>query len=567
MKKIITIVAILICSNVFSQKYTLKKDLVESFLVDSKKVPSLDMILDVKISSENIYEFTLTYQEKPLTFKLKPLTFSDFEAKLKFNLRQLLSETKDLSGNLLVLKDVTISDNEATQNSIALLFTQIVSFHNTEDERPQVATIYLKPGINVYFDEEDIKVSEEEEDKYSPVGILENTIVEVSFYGGFIEKIQVNGRINGHDVSFNNKFSIGISSTKNISQFSDNMLFTTERFTRDNISGQKKVDSDQIKNSTTKESLFISVGDVIRYVKKVDVNANDISPVPQLILLDENQPTNKLFREESSKLFEAIVYTDFFGIFDEESPNGIIQTEVNKRFNINTKRGDVNKWFGIAFPPLFISEGYGFFQFFDAKFQYSKIEKNNKFLLPSDFNTENEMGNIVSTEKYYSPISLYQHRSFSIGGNLNLLTLENQNAKLNMYLNVGFLFGRSGIKETEVQVNGTYLNNLEIPIEYNFHLLPEKRVSFILGDKLSWFDTFDSDVNLKSVEDGELTSKNKWLNSFNVDVNVDVSSTGKLFLRYKLIHELDNINNNFSQLQFGYSFFLLQNNGVKKKNY
>ena len=564
MKKIMIIITILICANVFSQKYTLKKNLVEAFLVDPKKAPSLDMILDVKVSSEGIYEFTLTYQDKPSSFKLKPLTFSDFEAKLKFNLRDLLAKTEISPGVFLALTDVTVSDTDTTGNSIALLFTQIVSYHNTEDERPQVATIYLKPGIKAYFDEEE---GTGEAKKYTPIGTLQNASVEISFYGGFIEKIQVNGKINDQDVSFNNKFSIGISSTENIRQFSDNRLFTTEKFIRDIIAGQKKADSDQIKKNVTKKCLFVNVGDVIRYVKKVDVNANDISPVPQLILLDENQITNKLYREESSKLFEAIVYTDFFGIFDEESPNGIIQTEVNKRFNINTKRGDVNKLFGLILPPVAISEGYGFFQFFDAKFQYSKIEKNNKFLLPLDFDTKDDMGNIVSTEKYYSPISLYQHRSFSIGGNLNLLTLENQNAKLNMYLNFGFLFGRSGIKETEAQVNGTYLNNLEIPIEYNFHLLPEKRVSFILGDRLSWFDTFDANVNLKSVENDELTSKNKWLNSFNVDVNIDVSSTGKLFLRYKLIHELDNINNNFSQLQFGYSFFLLQNNGTKKKNF
>jgi hypothetical protein len=158
-----------------------------------------------------------------------------------------------------------------------------------------------------------------------------------------------------------------------------------------------------------------------------------------------------------------------------------------------------------------------------------------------------------------------QRRNFAIGGILNLVTLENQNSKLNMYLNAGFLFGRTGLKENIDDVEGFYTNNLEIPIEYQFHILPEKRVSFSFSDRLSWFETFDSNINLKSIEDNMLTSKNKWLNSFNIDLNVDISSTGRLFLRYKLTHELDNINNNFSRLQFGYSFYLLKNNGVKKK--
>jgi hypothetical protein len=560
MKKITTIILLLFFGNMFSQQFSLDNKLTRSFFADETKAPSLDVILIAKIDSDNIYEFTLNYQGNSKIFKLKPLTYNDFEAKLKFNLSDLISSTKDKDKTInLVTK--TASQIAIPENSIAFLFTQIVSYYNTEEEKPQVATIYLKEGINVYYNEE----SKTEEDKYPTIGTLENVSVEISFYGGFIEKIQVNGKINEEEVSFNNKYSIGISSTKNISQLSDNILYSNEKFS-DEFAKKifTKAGEPQINKLKDRESLFINVGDIIRYVKKVDVNANDISPVPQLIILDEKQKVTKLYKEESSKLFEAIVYTDFFGIFDEESPNGIIQTEINKRFNINTKRYDVQKGYSILFPPLLISEGIGFFQSFDASFQYSKIEKNNKFLLPEKFEIKDNNGTIISTENYYSPLSLYQYRSFSIGGNLNLMTLENQNAKLNMYLNVGFLFGRSGIKENETQEAGIFLNNLEIPIEYKFHLLPEKRVSFIFGDRLSWFEVLDSEINLKSIENNELTSKNRWLNSFNIDMNIDISSSGKLFLRYKLIHELDNINNNFSQLQFGYSFYLLQNNGVKK---
>jgi hypothetical protein len=487
MKKITTIILLLFFGNMFSQQFSLDNKLTRSFFADETKAPSLDVILVAKIDSDKVNEFTLNYQGNSKIFKLKPLTYSDFEAKLKFNLSELISSTKDKNDTInLVTK--TASEIKIPENSIAFLFTQIVSYYNTEEEKPQVATIYLKEGINIYYNKELKK-----EEKHETIGTLENVSVEISFYGGFIEKIQVNGKINDEEVSFNNKYSIGISSTKNISQLSDNRLYSNEKFSEEFA---KKIfpksNEPQINKLKGRESLFISVGDIIRYVKKVDVNANDISPVPQLIILDEKQKVTKLYKEESSKLFEAIVYTDFFGIFDEESPNGIIQTEVNKRFNINTKRNEINKWYGILFPPLAISEGFGFFQSFDALFQYSKIEKNNKFLLPENFEIKDNNGTVISTENYYSPLSLYQYRSFSIGGNLNLMTLENQNAKLNMYLNVGVLFGRSGIKENENQEVGTFLNNIEIPIEYKFHLLPEKRVSFIFGDRLSWFEVEES---------------------------------------------------------------------------
>ena len=148
---------------------------------------------------------------------------------------------------------------------------------------------------------------------------------------------------------------------------------------------------------------------------------------------------------------------------------------------------------------------------------------------------------------------------------MNILFFENQNAKINTTLNAGFLFGRTGIKESADDVEGEFVNNLELPLELKFHILPEKRFSFIVSDRLSWFEVFDAEIPLKSIEDDLLEDKNRFINTFNVGMNLDVSTSGKLFLRYKLIHELDNINTNFSQLQFGYSFYLLQKNGAKKK--
>ncbi|MGH2664760.1 hypothetical protein [Flavobacterium sp.] len=693
MKKNLLFIFIFYAGSLFAQQYTLPAKLVDKFLADS--LVSKDIIVETKLDKDDFYETKLIYHDKSISFKLKPMTYPNFEAKLKQAIYDVVKENNP--------DNLRLPETKEIQNDIALVFTQIVTYHNTEEMRPQVASIYLKDNIPVYFGVGN------ETDKTNATE-LSDVQVEISFFGGFIEKMQVNGKIGNIPVSFNNKYSMGISSTKNIKQLNNYRLFTNEQFTKDlfkniveknhqdwekkvkeiskdtadaktvfetakaayttaknnvvskeaallearkqsnsakNIVNIKKIEeakaeaiSDEnskykslreakikkdaviqelkkIKESRSnvdwvndneekskperrskekakktvkedkiatrvkkdtidideakeekgtdggtalsakndEESLRIYVSDVIRYVKKVDVNANDISPVPQLVILDKDQKDTKLYREESSKLFEAIVYTDFFGIFDEANPNGIIQTEVNKKFNITTLRKD--------FADKFI-EGWGMFQYFDAHFQFSKIEKNNKFLLPSVHDVIDENGTIIA-ENYYSPIGLYQYRNFSIGGNLNILFLENQNAKINATLDAGFLFGRSGTKETVDQVEGTFLNNLEIPVEFKVLLLPEKRVSFVISDRLSWFEIFDSKIKLRSVEDNILVGKNSFLNSFNVGVNLDVSSSGKLFLRYKLVHEWDDINNNFSQLQFGYSFYLLQKNGVRKK--
>jgi len=537
MKKLITLCLLFYSLFSFSQQYTLPTTLVNAYL---KEGVSKDIIVETSIDKDHFYEIKLTYNDKPQIFKLKPMTFPSFQAKFRAALIDVIKQTND------TLVKNPLPKDEDVQNDIAYVFTQLITYYNTQEERPEVATIHLKENIPVYFHADS-----------ASIGTLENPTVEISFYGGFIEKIQVNGTLNDTPVSFNNKYSIGISSTKNISQLSTYRLFSTDKFDENTMNKMLRKGNEPQYLKNDKKSLIIRVDDIIRYVKKVDVNANDISPVPQLVILDKNQKETKLYREESSKLFEAVVYTDFLGVFDEENPNGIIQTEINKQFNLTTRRFD--------FLPAFI-EAIGFFHYFNAQFQFSKIEKNNKFLLPNTFDVLDDGGNVTETINYYSPISLYQYRNYAVGGQLNLLFLENQNAKINVSLDGGFLFGRSGIKETIGDVEGTFINNLEIPFELKFLILPEKRFSFSVSDRLSWFESFDSEVNLKSVEKEALVDKNRWLNTFNVAFNLDVSTNGKLFLRYKLIHELDNINTNFSQLQFGYSFYLLQKNGARKDN-
>lgn len=554
MKKLLFICSIFILTNSFAQQYTLPTELVQTFMEDQNPKTGLDIIIETKLGADNFYETIVKYSTNTESFKLRPLTYPNFEVKLKQAIKDVIESTK-IDDVALTTK---IPDNTIIDRTIPYVFTQIVTYHNSEEEKPIVATIHLKSlEIPFFYNNDD----------NTKINNLEKVSVEISFYGGFIEKIQLQGSINNIPLTFNNKYSIGISSTKNIRQLNIYSLFSDNTFNTSEINAMMenditKLDEDQ-EGSNDKKSLKVNVSDIIRYVKKVDVNANDVSPVPQLLILDNNQKQSKLYREETSKLFEAVVYTDFLGLFDEDNPNGIIQTEINKRFNLNTKRTDT-KWFHKLLLLPLLSEGIGTFQSFEASFQYSKIESDSKFVTPNSFDVLDDNGVLIESIDFYSPISLMQRRNFAIGGILNLVTLENQNSKLNMYLNAGFLFGRTGLKENIDDVEGFYTNNLEIPIEYQFHILPEKRVSFSFSDRLSWFETFDSNINLKSIEDNMLTSKNKWLNSFNVDLNVDISTTGRLFLRYKLTHELDNINNNFSRLQFGYSFYLLKNNGVKK---
>lgn len=550
MKKLLQLFLIFMVTPIFAQEYTLDAGLIDQY-TDRNEI---SIILSASIDTGGFYNIELDCDctDDVHIFKLKPFTYPNFEVRIKQAIKAIIRSTKDDNNNPLVPK--TVANNDLVSNKITQLFARIVTYYNTDEERPLVATIKLKQEeIPVYYDSVVDSVR-----NIPLVHPLKNIEVEISFFGGFIEKIQVNGAIENENYSFNNKYSIGISSTTNIQQLSDYALYSNERVFRDKNEGSqiKLLYKNEYQYSKIeKRSLLIRVDDVIRYIKKVDVNANDISPVPQTVILDKNKKESKLYREESSKLFEAIAYTDMIGLFDEENPNGLVQLEVKKRFNLNTRRYDM-PWFYGLFPPALLFEGVGVFQNVDVLFQYSKIEENNKFLVPQ----------ILESQQFYTPISLLQYRNFAVGGILNLMSFENQNSKINMFFNAGVLYGRTGVKLDVTDAEGVFYNNLEIPFEASIQVLPEKRVSFSFTDKLSWFETFNEGINIKSLEDGELVSKNRWVNSFNLDLMVDISTTGKLFLRYKLIHEWDNINNNFSQLQFGYSFYILKNNGVSKRN-
>ena len=371
------------------------------------------------------------------------------------------------------------------------------------------------------------------------------------------------GKYNNEELIFRNAYSIGISSVNNIKNLNRVKL----------ISMNSHMIQDK-NNSKKKSYYFIKVGDVIKYDEVIDINSNDLSPESTLVNLNKDNKSVDLFKEETTKLFEAQIYSDLLGMFDEENPNGIIQTEIKKRFNINTQRHDVEAILKWAFP------GVGFAQYFDVFFEFSKIEKNNKFLSPQNDITDLEP--ITEISPFFTPISLFQYRNFAIGGNLNILTLENPNTKMNFTIDAGYLFGRSGIKDfgestTVEEINDTetlnfkekFLNNMEVPIEAKLILVPEKRLNFTVSNRLSWFETFDDNINLSSLGKGVVVSKNRWLNTISAGINLNISSSGRLFVRYKMTHELDNINTNFSRLQFGYSFYLLQNKESKnpQKNF
>ncbi|MBN2639419.1 MAG: hypothetical protein JXR65_10100 [Bacteroidales bacterium] len=447
-------------------------------------------------------------------------------------------------------------DSLRIENYLTTLFTNIAVYVRTEEDIPGAAFVYLRDSVIDIFNDT------------IPIKSLHITKVNLTFYGGSIEKVQVLGSMklkdNSIPIEFNNRFSIGISSTRNVQGLSNINLFSDRKFSKKIISEMEKdkiktFTDEQVSSGHDKKSLKIKLGDLLGYEKILDVNANDISPIDIKITLDRENQKIKVNKEPSSRLFEAKLYTDLLGLINEENPNGIAQLEMDKRFNINNAKGNAI---------MFKGGGTGFFQYIDASFSLSKLEADNKYLIPTE--SPNSSGLYV-----FHPIQLYHYRNYSVGAMLNLWSHENQNFKVNANLDAGVLFGRTGIKSDSSEfASKFFVNNVEFPIEAGVQFVPEKRVKFSINDRVSWFRQLSDQIEVidmnkdfdKGSNDDSDLNTDAWLNTLTMklEVNISPSGNGRLFARYKFTHELGYWQNNFSQLQFGYSFFILKNNGVNK---
>ena len=92
--------------------------------------------------------------------------------------------------------------------------------------------------------------------------------------------------------------------------------------------------------------------------------------------------------------------------------------------------------------------------------------------------------------------------------------------------------------------------------QLKIHIFPEKRYGVVFKNKLFYYEVLDNNEEFI----GLLNKKKDWYNTIELAAYLDISTSAKVFVRYGLVHELSNLNNNFSRFQIGTAFFLLQKN-------
>lgn len=386
--------------------------------------------------------------------------------------------------------------------------------------------------------------------------------VQVEINNGYIENIKAYVNIDDVIHYFISAIPIGVSSVGNFKKYNKLQIFEmySEPFFRLNC---KKCDSTQF---------YFYLGDLIDYDYQYGVDRRDYSPQDTSFTISGGQAII-LHKQKTNKLFEAHIYTDFIGL-NEEKPNGLIQTEVSKRININSVQHLI-KW-----PVIYsVVKSVGIFQYISPSLTYSKIEQHNKRLLLGDLDSIRFKPGFVDTStfkkayhRYVTAIDLYQYQSFSAGAELNFFYLSNHDLKYTLYINVGGRFGITPVADSLTNihndtitktgyVNEMNVNTLQFYPEFKLTFLPEERFNFSITDRIIYVKPVNpviQELSFQKIDNSRLTAKtDRWINSIELLMTIQTNANSKLFGRIRFNSAMRNSNNNFAQVQVGYSTYIL----------
>lgn len=402
--------------------------------------------------------------------------------------------------------------------------------------------------------------------------------VAVEFNNGFIENIKAYLNVDGQIHVFTNAYPFGISSVSNFKRYADARLFDMDSHVylrpvsmseiKDSIEGRKGQQTPSLFRFDSSYSVLL--GDLINYDYYLGVDRRDYSPKDDTITLMGKQ-ASILHKEATNRLFEAHIFTDFIGL-NEDKPNGLIQTEVSKRINLNTKQHLSKPWF------YWLARSRGGFQYIEPTITLSKLEQHNKRLLLGDLDSirfnpgTNDTSKFGKKHRYVTALDLYQYQTFSAGIDVNIGYWNNHDIKFAVYLNTGFRLGITSVTDSLTtvsqntiaktgQVRDFSINTFQFYPSLIFTFLPEERFNLSIKEQVMYIKALNTAVQPlyfdKLDETKAVFRSSSWLNMLELLMTIQVSANSKMFGRLKFNSDMHNAQNNFAQVQVGYSTYIL----------
>jgi hypothetical protein len=399
---------------------------------------------------------------------------------------------------------------------------------------------------------------------------LQISNIELEINEGLIENIYVKGRL-GNSFKYINSSYV----------FKDTLILAPipeiKLENRHPFGFSRKVDYEDLRNkylfTVDNHSPYyrLYLKDVLlAYVQRHEVNRRDYSPADMVVRVAGNStPTEYILHKDPTyRLFEAKVFSDFVGL-NKNNPNGLIQTEIDKRITLRTRRYPIGKYEAL---------NIGIVSYVMPSVVLSKLEDNNKDLLLRV--SDDTVNGKYSPRKYASTLELRRHENFSTGVDANLLTIDIPTGKSTFLLDAGFRYGRVSIVDSiKNNIQGVITKS---PLNYGvntFRVYP--KVGWLVNSDGRYSVYMESSFNIYWLRDNRFkqvanedvfqssfqtgtTSRREYVNFlFQLSLKTgteDKRNKGKLFFRYQYNYQWNYFNTGFHQAQVGYSFYLLGNN-------
>lgn len=404
----------------------------------------------------------------------------------------------------------------------------------------------LKDKVVPYIDSRVKLVKLENEIRAKKIFPIER--ISLQFERGNLEKIQVWVKNeNGFLDIYENTFSIGFTNIENYKSFQRIILFIRQN-----------------RRVSCGNHIFLS--DVLgNYDNLLDLYTRDYSPADTVInnFNPENGPIN-LKKARNVNLFESRLYSDLQGI-DPNVPNGLIQIEISRRFNVSSTRHKA-----------FRRTDVGYLSYFNIYGALTKIEDKTKTLVLHNNNTI--VNNTIVSPSFVTNLDLRQYENASLGLDLNCFLFDYPDWKFTIYLDAGIRYGHIPlIDSTDYVQNGVAIRtNAAIPFpghtitfslpKITFEFFSERRVGFSFTSAFNHTialtnNRYKQIMSYAKSDLNNITTERNARNSYMAEVNLRVETSrdgnGQIFFRNRFFWQKGDANTFFVQSQIGYFYNIL----------
>jgi hypothetical protein len=371
--------------------------------------------------------------------------------------------------------------------------------------------------------------------------------VKFHFEKGFLERIQVYVKYGEYQKTqiFENSFPIGFTSVLNYKKFKDIRLY--------------------IRNASNDDNpRYVILSDVIQnYDNELDIATKDYSPADTAFTVSPAaNPIVKLFKQKAIYIIEGKTFTDASG-FNAKSPNGLVQIELSRRFNLKTNRYQVSN-----------SKNFGFLTHMIAQVNFSKLENKLKGLpLKNEKIVEN---GLVISPSYATNMDFLRYENLSIRTETNIFLFDIPENKVTLYGDFGAKYGHTPVSDSLYKVDGSgNITATAIDLDaHNFTLYPklwleifaERRYGFTAAYQLNYTMLFSNNyykqVLSYSGKGSDLTTlslnrASRWSHTIEMKARFDSnpkSNNGKIFAVARFNFQFRDVNTFYPQILLGYAF-------------